>query len=187
MVIKKIPIPFNATIYFILFLFIVEENLPFESNAGSSFESKFITFIFYFLLALFGNYILPKRLTSLNFNLPSIRTLNFIRLSVLLGPIFLIIDRAFSRGLDFSLGITSLRQTMEKSSDGGISSFFSVFGYLGSALCFLLLTRLIIFNNYQSNKYNFLDSFFCVLIAFSLGFISICFEADGFLRPDSIK
>ena len=170
MIIRKIPTPFNISFYFLIVLYTVESLMPFESINGSSSVAKALLLLVYLVLAIVGNNLIPKSLSNNISKLPNNRTFNLIRIFTFLGPIFLLVDRIYSRGIDFSLGITSMRQTMIRESSGGISSFFSVSGYLGSAMAFLLLTRLIIFTNNQSKKTNIIDA---VLIFYSVIGVSI--------------
>ena len=170
MIIRKIPTPFNISVYSLIVLYIIEGLMPFESINGSSLGSKALLLIVYLVLASLGNNLIPKSLRNNISKLPNNRTFNLIRIFTFLGPIFLLADRCYTRGIDFSLGITSMRHTMIKESSGGISSFFSVSGYLGSAMAFLLLTRLIIFTNNQSKKTNIIDA---VLIFYSVIGVSI--------------
>ncbi len=102
--------------------------------------------------------------------MPSNKLVNLIRLIVFLGPVFLFIDRVYTRGIDLELGIASLRYALERSSDGGVSSIFSVLGYLFSSLAFWLITRLIIFSPDRNKKKIFLD---IILIFLSVIGVSI--------------
>ena len=128
MIIRKIPTPFNISFYSLIVLFIFESLMPFESINGSSSGAKALLLLVYLVLAIVGNNLIPKSLRNNISKLPNNRTFNLIRIFTFLGPIFLLVDRIYSRGIDFSLGITSMRQTMIRESSGGISSFFSVSG-----------------------------------------------------------
>ena len=147
MVIRKIPTPFSFTLYFLITLFIIEGFMPFENISGSSFNSKFLLLIIFLILSIVGNKIIPKSVVINNLTIPSNKTFNLIRVYSFFGPILLFVDRFFSRQIDFAQGITSMRHTMERESTGGFSSIFSVSGYLGCAMVFILLNRLVVFTD----------------------------------------
>ncbi|MDA7523752.1 hypothetical protein N8629_04695 [Akkermansiaceae bacterium] len=148
----------------------VELFVPFESESGLALGSKVLLFGVFGALAIIGNRLLPTNLKRRKLRPPNNKTLWLLRLCSFLGPISLAVDRIYYRGVDISLGVTSMRYTMARESDGGVSSIFSVLGYTLSGLCFLLLVRLVIFTKYQSNKLNFLDLF---LILFGVIGVSV--------------
>lgn len=170
MTISKIPGPFHTVVYFSLILFVIEILLPFQFDGDSAFKAKALTLGFYIILAVLGSTFVPRHIDPTAVKLPNEKLINFIRLATLFGPIFLLIDRLYIRELDITSGVSYLRYEMQKNSSGGVSSIFSILGYLGSAQSFWLLTRLIVFPSIQNYRSNVIDVF---LIASSILGISL--------------
>lgn len=170
MYINKIPSPLLGTLYLTLTLFSIESFLPFESLVESTLFSKIILICFYLILFILVKNFKPKKLHTKKIRIPNNKVFNYLRILAFIGPFFILIDRIFIRGLDINIGIAAMRTLMENNSTGGVSSVFSVFGYLACAMSFILITRLVIFPKSQTLKRNYLDVF---LIFFSIIGVSL--------------
>lgn len=154
--------------------FVVEVSswlLPYSSSSSSSsyyylISAFLLIFLFwsairFFLMSLFeengvcfhGNAFLLKR-SKVAF---------YFSLAGLFGVVFIIIDRVFYQGIDYSYGIASAREQWREVSQArmGVSSFFSVFGNLLYSMVFLGLASAIIF--WEEVRFNRLS----IVIVFS--------------------
>lgn len=89
------------------------------------------------------DWIIRTPIRNTKFLFRSIKEQSLVLLFSFLGPISLYFDRIY-RGLDPSKGITYLRHAIEKTSDGSVSSIFSVVGYVFCGLSFILLVLVVL-------------------------------------------